>query len=161
MHTSDAKNRSPQKVILDYFHARGQKPFRFQRETWKAYCDGFSGLVHSATGTGKTLAVWLGPLLSWLQQNKDRSVWNPKKPPPLRVLWITPLRALAADTENALRAPIEAMGLPWLLESRTGDSKSSVKSRQLKRLPTALITTPESLCLLLTHASLLEFPRKS
>jgi ATP-dependent Lhr-like helicase len=154
LHNSQVKNRSPQKIILDFFDAKVQKPFRFQRDTWKAYCDGFSGLVHSATGTGKTLAVWLGPLLSWLQQNKDRSVWNPKKPPSLRVLWITPLRALAADTENALRAPIEAMGLPWLLESRTGDSKASVKSRQLKRLPTALITTPESLCLLLTHASL-------
>jgi len=46
------------------------------------------------------------------------------------------------------------MGLPWLLESRTGDSKASTKAKQLKRLPTALITTPESLCLLLTHASL-------
>jgi len=46
------------------------------------------------------------------------------------------------------------MGLPWLLESRTGDSSPSIKAKQLKRLPTALITTPESLCLLLTHASL-------
>lgn len=46
------------------------------------------------------------------------------------------------------------MGLPWLLESRTGDSNARVKAKQLKRLPTALITTPESLCLLMTHASL-------
>ena len=148
------KSRTPLQTIFDYFDSKSQKPFRFQRDAWKAYSEGASGLVHSATGSGKTLAVWLGPILEWLRQHKNRSEWNPKKPPALRVLWITPLRALAADTENALRAPLEAMGLPWLLESRTGDSSASTKAKQLKRLPTALITTPESLCLLLTHASL-------
>lgn len=147
-------SRTPLQTVLDYFDSKEQKPFRFQRDTWKAYAEGSSGLVHSATGTGKSLAVWLGPILEWLRQNKNRSEWNPKNPPSLRILWITPLRALAADTENALRAPLEAMGLPWLLESRTGDSSASIKAKQLKRLPTALITTPESLCLLLTHASL-------
>jgi ATP-dependent Lhr-like helicase len=148
------KTRTPRQTILDFFANKRQKPFPFQREAWNAYTEGCSGLIHSATGTGKTLAVWMGPILSWLKENKDRDQWNPKKPPPLRILWITPLRALAADTENALRAPIEAMGLPWLLESRTGDSSASSKAKQLKRLPTALITTPESLCLLLTHESL-------
>ncbi len=147
-------NPTPLQTVRDYFACKGQKPFRFQREAWKAYAEGHSGLVHSATGTGKTLAVWLGPILAWLKRNKTRTDWNPKNPPALRILWITPLRALAADTENALRAPIEAMGLPWLLESRTGDSRASIKAKQLKRLPTALITTPESLCLLLTHAAL-------
>ena len=148
------KHRTPRQTILDYFESRGQKPFRFQQNAWKAYEDGSSGLVHSATGTGKTLAVWLGPILEWLRQNKNRDEWNPKSPPALRVLWITPLKALAADTENALRAPLESMRLPWRLESRTGDSRASIKAKQLKQLPTALITTPESLCLLLTHAPL-------
>ena len=148
------KHRTPRQTILDYFESRGQKPFRFQQNAWKAYEDGSSGLVHSATGTGKTLAVWLGPILEWLRQNKNRDEWNPKSPPALRVLWITPLKALAGDTENALRAPLESMRLPWRLESRTGDSRASIKAKQLKQLPTALITTPESLCLLLTHAPL-------
>ena len=148
------KNPTPSQLIRAYFNSRGQKPFRFQREGWQAYAEGCSGLVHSATGSGKTLAVWMGPILQWLITNPNRNLWDPKKPPPLRVLWITPLRALAADTESALRAPIEQMGLPWLLESRTGDSSASSKAKQLKRLPTALITTPESLCLLLTHESL-------
>ena len=147
-------NRTPLQTILNYFESKGQKPFRFQRDAWKAYAEGHSGLVHSATGSGKTLAVWLGPILEWLRQNKNRNQWDLKSSPPLRLLWITPLRALAADTENALRAPIEALDLPWLLESRTGDSSASIKAKQLKRLPTALITTPESLCLLLTHATL-------
>ncbi|MCX7404777.1 MAG: ligase-associated DNA damage response DEXH box helicase [Planctomycetia bacterium] len=148
------KHRTPRQTILDYFESRGQKPFRFQQNAWKAYEDGSSGLVHSATGTGKTLAVWLGPILEWLRQNKNRDEWNPKSPPALRVLWITPLKALAGDTENALRVPLESMRLPWRLESRTGDSRASIKAKQLKQLPTALITTPESLCLLLTHAPL-------
>ena len=148
------KHRTPRQTILDYFESRGQKPFRFQQNAWKAYEEGSSGLVHSATGTGKTLAVWLGPILEWLRQNKNRDEWNPKSPPALRVLWITPLKALAGDTENALRVPLESMRLPWRLESRTGDSRASIKAKQLKQLPTALITTPESLCLLLTHAPL-------
>jgi ATP-dependent helicase Lhr and Lhr-like helicase len=149
------QRRAPLQTILNYFEGKKQKPFPFQRDAWKAYSKGYSGLVHSATGTGKTLAVWLGPILEWLRQNRNRNDWNVKKPPSLRVLWITPLRALASDTENALRSPLEAMGIPWRLESRTGDSSTSRKAKQLVRLPTALITTPESLCLLLTHASLL------
>jgi ATP-dependent helicase Lhr and Lhr-like helicase len=148
------KNPTPLQSIRAFFESKGQKPFSFQRDTWKAYSEGSNGLVHSGTGTGKTLAVWIGPILQWLKQNTQRNLWNPKTPPPLRVLWITPLRALAADTENALRAPIQQMGLPWLLESRTGDSTARVKAKQLKRLPTVLIITPESLCLLLTHESL-------
>jgi ATP-dependent Lhr-like helicase len=57
---------------------------------------------------------------------------------------------LAVDTEAALRAPIEDFGLPWSIESRTGDTEPKVRARQSKRLPTALVTTPESLSLLLT-----------
>jgi ATP-dependent Lhr-like helicase len=69
--------------------------------------------------------------------------------PPLRVLWITPLRALVVDTEQALRAPLRDLGIPWRMESRTGDTRSSIRARQDKRLPAALVTTPESLALLL------------
>ncbi|QDV81164.1 ligase-associated DNA damage response DEXH box helicase [Planctomycetes bacterium TBK1r] len=151
-----SENETPSRAVDRYFASLGWKPFRFQRSVWRAYQQGASGLLHSATGTGKTLAVWLGPILKWLRENPDRSKWNPKRPPPLKVIWITPLRALAGDTESSLRSPLEAMEIPWRLESRTGDSKASVKARQLKRLPTALITTPESLSLMLTHEKLLE-----
>ncbi len=151
-----SENETPSRAVDRYFASLGWKPFRFQRSVWRAYQQGASGLLHSATGTGKTLAVWLGPILKWLRENPDRSKWNPKRPPPLKVIWITPLRALAGDTESSLRSPLEALEIPWRLESRTGDSKASVKARQLKRLPTALITTPESLSLMLTHEKLLE-----
>ena len=157
MKTVDSSPSETASGTIDrFFKSIGWKPFRFQRSTWRAYRDGSSGLVHSATGTGKTLAVWLGPILKWLDENRDRDKWNPKRPPGLRVLWITPLRALAGDTEASLRQPLDHLNLPWRLESRTGDSKASAKARQLKRLPTALITTPESLSLMLTHEKLLE-----
>jgi len=131
--------------VANWFASRGWKPFRFQREVWEAYKNGESGLIHAATGTGKTYAAWLGPLTEWMEGDGETY-------PPLRVLWITPLRALVADTEQALRAPLRDLGIPWRLESRTGDTRPAVRAKQEKRLPTALITTPESLALLLARA---------
>ncbi|HEX6042186.1 ligase-associated DNA damage response DEXH box helicase [Longimicrobium sp.] len=132
-----------------WFAARGWEPFAFQRDVWRAYLDGEGGLIHAATGTGKTYAAWLGPVLEWIAEHPDDPTAG--KAPPLRILWITPLRALAADTEEALRAPLTDLRLPWTLESRTGDTSSAVRSRQRTRLPTALVTTPESLALLLSR----------
>ncbi len=137
--------------LITWFARRGQTPFAFQRETWAAYLSGQSGLIHASTGTGKTYAAWLGPLLEWIAEHPDEATWNALDDVPLRVLWITPLRALAADTEDALRLPLNDLGVPWTLEARTGDTSASVRNRQRKRLPTALITTPESLSLLLTR----------
>jgi ATP-dependent helicase Lhr and Lhr-like helicase len=143
--------------VRQWFTSEGWEPFPFQEEVWRAYLAGESGLIHAATGTGKTYAAWMGPILEWLREYPapglaSTAVLAHKGPaPPLRVLWITPLRALAADTEAALRAPIEDLGLPWTVESRTGDTSPRVRARQSKRLPTALVTTPESLSLLLTR----------
>jgi ATP-dependent Lhr-like helicase len=144
----------------DWFASRGWTPFAFQREVWDAYRNGESGLIHAATGTGKTLAAWGGPISEWLDEQTDKSPTAPgsarksvrrDRAPALRVLWITPLRALAADTAEALRQPLDDLGIPWTLESRTGDTTAAVRARQSRRLPTALITTPESLSLLLTR----------
>ena len=131
--------------IEDWFTARDWAPFAFQRETWEAYRRGESGLIHAPTGTGKTLAAWFGPVMDWLDAGGQGA-------PPLTVLWITPLRALAADTSANLHQTITELGLPWALEARTGDSSSATRSRQRRRLPSALVTTPESLSLLLSYA---------
>ena len=156
----------------EWFASRGWASFPYQREVWRAYRNGESGLVHAATGTGKTLAAWGGPLEEWLAEQPS-TPWSaprsaprstaPKRPrvrrdgaPPLRVLWITPLRALAADTEASLRQPLIDLGIPWTLEARTGDTSASMRARQRRRLPTALITTPESLCLMLTREDALD-----
>ncbi len=138
-----------------WFAAQGWSPFEFQREVWREYLEGRSGLIHSATGTGKTLAAWLGPVAEWLAANPEEEPLGEgvrrkrDDSPPLRVLWITPLRALAADTAASLLAPLEALGVPWTVELRTGDTTSSVRKKQSLRLPTALVTTPESLCIML------------
>jgi ATP-dependent helicase Lhr and Lhr-like helicase len=149
-------DREQIECVREWFASEGWEPFAFQEEVWRAYLAGESGLIHAATGTGKTYAAWMGPVLEWLKNYSSSSL--PHRPPaqrapaPLTVLWVTPLRALAADTEAALRAPVEDLGLPWTVESRTGDTEPRVRARQSKRLPTALVTTPESLSLLLTWA---------
>jgi ATP-dependent Lhr-like helicase len=141
------------KQALDaWFAARGWKPFKFQREVWKAIGEGKSGLLHATTGAGKTYAVWLGALQAFSQARKASA-----RPAalPLTVLWLTPMRALAADTLRALQQPLEALGAevhPWSAGARSGDTTSAERSAQNQRLPTVLVTTPESLSLLLARA---------
>jgi ATP-dependent Lhr-like helicase len=144
----DCTGRTPLECVHAWFAEHGWEPFPFQEQVWQAYLEGGSGLIHAATGTGKTYAAWMGPILEWI---RDYPAGRRKPAAPLTVLWITPLRALAADTEAALRAPVEDLGLPWTVESRTGDTPARIRARQRDRLPTALVTTPESLSLLLTR----------
>jgi ATP-dependent helicase Lhr and Lhr-like helicase len=134
-----------------WFASRGWRPFAFQREVWDAYLAGESGLVHAATGTGKTLAAWIGPLLEWMDDSGAQRLATRYPPPATRVLWITPLRALAADTAAALREPLAELAPTWTLETRTSDTSAATRARQSRRLPTALLTTPESLSLLLSR----------
>ena len=130
--------------LESWFASRGWTPAPFQRETWNAYLEGRSGLLHAPTGIGKTLAAFLGPVAEALEGDEPSSA--------LTVLWITPLRALASDTTQSLIDPITDLGLPWTVEKRTGDTSSTVKSRQRTRPPTVLVTTPESLTILLSYA---------
>ena len=146
--------KSKLEPIDSWFTANNWTVFPFQRKVWKQYLKGESGLIHSPTGTGKTYAAWMGALAEWLARPDD--TWKPTKRrphPPVQVLWITPLRALAYDTSKNLKKPIEDLAIPWSVETRTGDTKSSVRQRQRRRLPTTLITTPESLSLILTWAN--------
>jgi ATP-dependent Lhr-like helicase len=124
-----------------WFAARGWTVFPFQREVWQAAQRGESGLLHATTGSGKTLAVWLAAL--------QRA--QPARKPGLRVLWITPMRALAADTLRALQASAADLMPAWQIEARTGDTDSATRARQAKHLPHALVTTPESLTVLLSR----------
>ena len=133
--------------LESWFAANGWRAFDFQHEVWTAYLNGESGLVHSATGTGKTLAAWLGPLAEWMAEEKPAG-----QAPALRVLWITPMRALAGDTLLSLQRAIEGLGIPWTVGLRTGDTSSAERAKQSRRLPSALVTTPESLSLMLANA---------
>jgi ATP-dependent helicase Lhr and Lhr-like helicase len=122
-----------------WFAGRGWRPFEFQREVWQAMADGRSGLLHANTGSGKTYAVWFGALA----RAQDAAG--------LQMLWITPMRALASDTVRALQAPLPDVMPRWNVGQRTGDTTPSERAKQDRRMPAALVTTPESLTLMLTR----------
>jgi ATP-dependent Lhr-like helicase len=128
-----------------WFDTQGFTPFPFQEAVWRAYAEGRSGLLHAPTGMGKTLAALIGPLSLGPEGTAEH-------PPPLTLLWITPLRALAQDTTLALANAARALQPHWSVGARTGDTSSADRSRQARQLPTILVTTPESLSLLLSHA---------
>lgn len=130
-----------------WFSQRGWQVFPFQRQTWDAFLAGESGLLHASTGSGKTYALWFGALLRGLRAPQPRG---------LRVLWITPMRALATDTARALADPLSQLLPGWDVGMRTGDTSSSERQRQQRRMPAALVTTPESLSLMLSRATDLE-----
>ncbi len=141
-----------------WFDQQGWKAFTFQRDVWQAVAQGKSGLLHATTGSGKTYAVWLaalnryaGPATFNTCESKLSAQKRARVAPPLTVLWITPMRALAADTARALNAPLESIGSTWRTGVRSGDTSSTERARQSRRLPTTLITTPESLTLLLSQ----------
>jgi ATP-dependent Lhr-like helicase len=159
---------SPGPAPLDvegWFAARGWTPFAFQRELWAATARGESGLLHATTGAGKTFAVWFAALGAALGERGAAGAtaatattaataataprWSHAG---LKLLWITPMRALAADTARALVEPLDAIGLPWKVGLRTGDTPSAERARQERRTPDALVTTPESLSLMLSRA---------
>jgi ATP-dependent helicase Lhr and Lhr-like helicase len=126
-----------------WFAAHGWTPFAFQREVWEHVAAGRSGLLHATTGSGKTFALWFGLL--------NRALAGQIAAGGLRLLWITPMRALAADTARALREPLADLGLAWTVGVRTGDTDAGERARQSRQLPEVLITTPESVSLMLSR----------
>nr|WP_314623167.1 ligase-associated DNA damage response DEXH box helicase [uncultured Noviherbaspirillum sp.] len=145
MKTARSDALRPEQAVYAWFAERGWKPFPFQRRVWKAFERGESGLLHAATGAGKTYALWMAALLRGMRGQSAPGAG-------LRVLWITPMRALAADTMKALETPATALLPAWTGGLRTGDTGSAERARQTRNLPSVLVTTPESLTLLLSAA---------
>jgi ATP-dependent helicase Lhr and Lhr-like helicase len=156
MKTRQARSGRPQRAGVGrtrvatgpaaWFASRGWKPFPFQREVWREMARGTSGLVHAPTGTGKTLAAWLGAL------GRSRSLGGAGG---LRVVWLTPLKALAADTVRALETPLADLSGGWLpgrwdVGLRTGDTSAADRRRLRASPPAAVVTTPESLSIMLS-----------
>jgi ATP-dependent Lhr-like helicase len=128
-------------IIDSWFAGRGWTPRRHQRDMLAAAQAGDHALLVAATGAGKTLAGFL-PTLADLIENPVEG---------LHTLYVSPLKALAVDVRRNLLTPIEEMGLPIRVETRTGDTPSDRKARQRARPPQILLTTPESLSLLLSY----------
>ncbi len=139
---------------LQWFASRGWKPAAFQREAWRRYRNGESGLLVTPTGSGKTLAMIGGPLLeaaATLPLAVAAGGRRAAATAQVRILWVTPLRALATDTARALREPIAALGLPWTVAMRTGDASARDKRLARQGRAEVLVITPESLALLLSY----------
>ena len=139
--TTSAAWRRAEARLLAWFAAQERRPAPFQRAAWRAWHEGHNGLIHAPTGTGKTLAAAGGPLID--------ALLNPQSG--LQLLWITPLRSLATDTAQHLTGAVEAMALPWRVLRRTGDSGSAERARLRRGACELLVTTPESLALLLSY----------
>lgn len=132
---------------FDWFESQNWQVYPFQKEAWTHYANGESGLVNAPTGSGKTYSLFLAALLS------------SKKTKGLKLIWVTPIRALAKEIQNACTRACEALEYDWRIEIRTGDTSTTDRKNQWKSPPDMLITTPESIHVMLAtkgHASLFE-----
>jgi ATP-dependent Lhr-like helicase len=128
--------------IADWFASRAWTVRRHQRAMLDAAARGQHALLVAPTGAGKTLAGFLPSLADLVRDPREG----------LHSLYVSPLKALAVDVQRNLLTPIAEMGLSIRVETRSGDTPSDRKARQRARPPQMLLTTPESLSLLLSYA---------
>ncbi len=155
--TNDPSRPDRLAPALAWFRERDWQAFPFQRQAWEAYLDGHSGLVNAPTGFGKTYSLFFGPALEFLQEEAARLQAihgvTPSHPvnaeTGLRILWITPVRALAREIQQSCQRAADGLGLGWQVAVRTGDTSASERARQKQKPPEMLVTTPESLHLML------------
>ncbi|MEO3403062.1 ligase-associated DNA damage response DEXH box helicase [Mucilaginibacter sp. CAU 1740] len=143
-----------QQVIQQWYAEKKWEQFPFQAEMMDAYLGGYSGLLNAPTGSGKTFALFLPFLAGFI--NKHPDTYKTQQNNGLLMLWITPLRALTNDIRKAMQEACDEIGLPWRIMTRTGDTSAAEKSALKKKLPEVLLTTPESLHLMLAQK---EYPK--
>lgn len=143
-----------QQVIQQWYEKKNWEQFPFQAEMMDAYLGGYSGLLNAPTGSGKTFALFLPFLAGFI--NKHPDTYKTQQNNGLLMLWITPLRALTNDIRKAMQEACDEIGLPWRIMTRTGDTSAAEKSALKKKLPEVLLTTPESLHLMLAQK---EYPK--
>jgi ATP-dependent Lhr-like helicase len=136
-----------QQIIGKWFKQKGWQQFPFQQEMQDAYLEGNSGLLNAPTGSGKTFALFLPFLVGYINQYPD--TYKTRTNNGLMMLWITPLRALTNDIRKAMQEVCDELELPWRIGTRTGDTSAAEKQALRKKLPEVLLTTPESLHLML------------
>lgn len=128
-----------------WFENQRWKPFSFQKETWTAFLQGKNGLLNAPTGSGKTYALWIPIVLDYMQQTKNYT----KPASGLQAIWITPLRALSVEIKQAAERVLQDWDVGLTVGIRSGDTSAAERARQRDKVPNLLITTPESLQLLL------------
>ena len=156
---SQLKNYGPgYDAVVYWFRKQGWKPLEFQQEAWLAFQQGRDGLINAPTGSGKTYSVFVGILISHLNHPTDTTTSARKSP---KVIWITPIRALAKEIMLACKRALEALDIPWRVEVRTGDTVTSQRKEQLASPPEVLITTPESLHVIMATTGYSQFYSKT
>ena len=120
-----------------WFEQQGWKAHKFQKDTWKEYLQGKSGLVNAPTGSGKTYSLFI-PIVQEYINSKE-------KPKGIKAIWITPIKALAKEIRFAGQRLADELGLEWNVAIRTGDTTQSERAKLKRKPPDVLITTPESL----------------
>src|SRR6056297_387662 len=141
-------NRNKLYTIAEtWFQAQNWKPFKFQKDTWTAFLQGKHGLLNAPTGSGKTYALWFPVVLNYIKNNPDYQTKHKKG---LKAIWITPLRALSNEIKQSAERITKDLGTQMTVGIRTGDTSTKERSQQKRNMPDLLITTPESLQLLLS-----------
>tara|TARA_S200000501_G_scaffold275966_1_gene259808 strand:- start:211 stop:2628 length:2418 start_codon:yes stop_codon:yes gene_type:complete len=130
------------KEVNFWFEEQGWRPQPFQKACWKAYEQGQNGMLHAPTGSGKTYALWGGIVA---EAQKEHSL---KKA--TYALWITPLRALAVEIQQATQRMNDALLPATKVALRTGDTSQNLRAKQKRDPSFGLVTTPESLHVLLS-----------
>ncbi len=128
--------------VREWFGRAFAEPTEAQRQAWPAIAGGEHVIVSAPTGSGKTLAAFLWGL--------DRLVAEPASERRTRLVYVSPLKALSYDVEKNLRAPLKGIGGDITVGIRTGDTPQKERQAMLRNPPDVLITTPESLYLMLT-----------
>ena len=133
-------------IAENWFQEKEWKPFKFQKDTWKAFLQGKNGLLNAPTGSGKTYALWFPIVLNYIKKNPD---YRTKHQKGLKAIWITPLRALSQEIRQSAERVTADLGTRMTVGIRSGDTSTKERAIQKKQMPDLLITTPESLQLLL------------
>ena len=133
-------------IAENWFQEQDWKPFKFQKDTWKAFLQGKNGLLNAPTGSGKTYALWFPIVLNYIKNNPDYKTKHKKG---LKAIWITPLRALSQEIKQSAERITLDLGTQMTVGIRSGDTTTKERAQQKKQMPDLLITTPESLQLLL------------
>ncbi|HXV05623.1 MAG TPA: DEAD/DEAH box helicase, partial [Solirubrobacterales bacterium] len=131
--------------VRDWFEASFEQPTPAQVGGWEAISGGGNALICAPTGSGKTLAAFLWGI--------DRLVREPERGQGVRIVYVSPLKALSYDIERNLRAPLRGIGADVSVGLRTGDTSQSERRAMRKSPPDILITTPESLYLMLSSGA--------
>jgi ATP-dependent Lhr-like helicase len=136
-------------IGVQYFHDKGWVPFDFQLRAWRDFLDGKSGLLNAPTGSGKTFALWFPLILEYIREHPTD--WQKPKKNGTLMIWVTPLRALAQDIQKAMQEVCDQIGLPWRVAVRNGDTDNKERTYQKRNPPECLVTTPETLHVLLAQ----------